>query len=117
VEAAGGTWEQDRYDPIVLTLSIDVAYQGREIPLMWQVEFDPFDERLKTAGERLERRGVEPDGDGWSSVIQKEFRKRFPKLAREFHDDSESSTCILWVESENACKALVELVWSMLVKK
>jgi hypothetical protein len=69
------------------------------------------------AGERLEKLGVESDGDGWSSVIQKKFRKRFPKLAKELHDDSESSTCVLWVESENACKALVGLVWSMLSKE
>jgi len=118
VEAAGGTWEEEeRYDPILLTVSSDATYEGREIPLMWQIEFDPFDERLEAAAERLERRGVEPDGDGWSSVIQKEFRKRFPKLARELHDDSESSTCVLWVESEKACKGLVGLVWPMLFKK
>ena len=115
--AAGGSWEDERYDPVFLTVNTGAAYDGREIPLMWQVEFDPFDERLEAAGERLERRGVDPDGDGWSSVIQKAFRKRFPRLARELHDDSESSTCVLWVESEHASKALVELVWSMLFKR
>lgn len=117
VADAGGTWEDERYDPILLTVSNGVSYKGRKIPPMWQVEFDPFDERMEAAGERLENRGVEPDGDGWSNVIQKRFRKRFPKLARELHDDSESSACVLWVESESACKALVELVWPMLLKK
>jgi len=116
VAAAGGTWEDERYDPILLTVSNDTLYEGRKIPLMWQIEFDPFDERLEAASKRLENRGIEPDGDGWSSVLQKAFKKRFPKLAGELHDDSESSTCVLWVESENACKALVELVWSMISK-
>jgi len=117
VAAAGGSWEEERYDPLLLTVSTGTTHDGREVPLSWQIEFDPFDERLEAAGERLERRGVEPDGDGWSSVIQKAFRKRFPKLARELHDDSETSTCVLWVESETACKRLVELIWSMLYKK
>jgi hypothetical protein len=114
---ADGTWEVERYDPILLTVSDDVSYRGRKIPLMWQLEFDPFDERLESAGERLESRGVEPDGDAWSSVIQKRFKKRFPKLAGELHDDSESSACVLWVESESACKTLLELVWWMLFMK
>ena len=37
---------------------------------MWQVEFDPFDERLEAAGKRLENRGVEPDGDGWKVAME-----------------------------------------------
>ena len=117
VADAGGTWEDERYDPILLSVSGDGSYKGRKIPLMWQVEFDPCDERLEAAGERLENRGLEADGDGWSSVIRKKFKKRFPKLAGELHDDSESSTCVLWVESESACRVLVELVWSMLFRK
>ncbi len=114
---AGGSWEDERYDPILLSVSDDVSYKGRKIQLVWQVEFDPFDERLEAAWERLEDRGVEPDGDGWSGVIHAKFKQRFPKLAGVLHDDSESSTCVLWVESERACKALVELVWSMLFRK
>jgi hypothetical protein len=108
------TWQDERYDPLLLTVS--PGYDGRETPFQWQIEFDPFDERLEAAGERLERRGIEPDSDAWSSVIQRAFRKRFPKLARELHDDSETSTCVLWVESEGACKRLVQLVWAMLFK-
>ena len=114
---ADGSWEDERYDPLFLRVSPDTSYDGPEIPIRWQIEFDPFDERLEAAGERLERRGIEPDSDAWSSVIQKAFRKRFPKLARELHDDSESSTCVLWVESESACKKLVKLIWSILFKK
>ncbi len=117
IATADGTWEEERYDPLLLTVSTGTTYQKREIPLMWQVEFDPFDERLEAAGERVEARGIEPDAYGWSDIIQKQFKKRFPKLAGELRDDSESSTCVLWVESETACKALVEVIWSLLFKK
>ncbi len=117
IEAADGIWEDERFDPLLLSVSTGTTYGGREIPLSWQIEFVPEDERLEAAGERLERRGIEPDGDGWSGVIRKEFKKRFPKLVGELHDDSESSTCVLWVESEKACKALVETIWGMVFKK
>jgi hypothetical protein len=92
----------------------DTSYQGRDIPLAWQIEFDPYDDRLAAANEKMEAAGIEPDGDGWSEVIQKEFGRRHPKLAREFHSDSESSTCVIWVESEKACRKLIEVVWSLM---
>ena len=117
VKEADGTWEDERYDPILLMVSEGGSYDGRSIPLMWQIEFDPFDDRLEVALERLQDSGLDPDGDVWSSLIQKRFRKRFPKFARELHCDSESGTCVLWVESEPACKALMELTWAMLFKK
>jgi hypothetical protein len=111
-KAEAGSWQDERFAPLLLSV-----YTGTEIPLVWQIEFDPFDERLLAAGERLERRGIEPDGDGWSSVIQRAFRKKFPKLAKELQDDSESSTCVLWVESERTCQILMKFLWSMLFKK
>src|SRR5262249_32274830 len=112
-----GMWEDERWDPILLTVMPDTSYEGRDIPLTWQIEFDPFDDRLETAGRRIEASGIEADGDGWSSVIEKEFSRRYPKLAGEFHSDSESSTCVVWVASESACRKLMELVWSLMHPK
>jgi hypothetical protein len=60
---------------------------------------------------------VPKKGDGWSGVIQRKFKKLLPRVAGGLHDDSEPSTCVLWVETESACKTLVELVWSLLSKK
>jgi len=117
VDAEDGMWEDERFDPILLTVMSGVEYEGRDIPLSWQIEFDPFDDRLGAANKKLESSGIEPDGDGWAEVIQKKFAKRYPKLAGELHSDSESSTCVLWVESENACQKLIELVWSMIYAK
>lgn len=112
-----GMWEDERFDPILLTVMSDVEYEGRDIPLSWQIEFDPFDDRLETVNEKLESSGIEADGDGWAEAIEKEFAKRYPKLAGELHSDSESSTCVLWVESEKTCQKLIELVWALIHAK
>jgi hypothetical protein len=117
VDDEDGMWEDERFDPILLTVISGVEYEGREIPLSWQIEFDPFDDRLETANEKLEASGIEPDGDGWAEHIESKFSKRYPKLADELHSDSESSTCVLWVESEKACQKLIELVWSLIYPK
>lgn len=117
VDDEDGMWEDERFDPILLTVMSGVEYEGRDIPLSWQIEFDPFDDRLETANEKLEASGIEPDGDGWAEYIENAFAKRYSKLADELHSDSESSTCVLWVESENACKKLIELVWSLIHPK
>jgi hypothetical protein len=116
VDAEGGIWESERFNPILLTVASGTSYRGCEIPLSWQIEFDPSDERFNAANAKLAAAGCEPDGDGWSIAVQARFMKRFPKQTKELHDDSESSTCVLWVESESACKALVEVVWSMLFR-
>ena len=112
-----GMWEYERFDPILLTVMSGVKYEGRDIPLSWQIEFDPYDDRLKSANKKLESSDIEPDGDGWAEFIEKEFAKRYPKLVGELHSDSESSTCVLWVESETTCKKLIELVWLLICLK
>ena len=117
VDDEDGMWEDERFDPILLTVMSGVEHEGRDIPLSWQIEFDPYDDRLKSANRKLESSDIEPDGDGWAEFIEKEFAKRYPKLADELHSDSESSTCVLWVESEGSCKKLIELVWSLIYLK
>ena len=112
-----GSWEERRFDPILLTVMSGVEYEGRAIPLSWQIEFDPSDDRLEAANEKLESSGIGPDGDGWAEVIEKEFAKRYPKLAGELHSDSESSICVLWVESEKTCQKLIAVVWSLIYSK
>jgi hypothetical protein len=117
IDAEDGMWEDERFDPILLTVMSGTSYRGRKIPLAWQIEFDPSDEHMKAANQKLEASSVEPDGDGWAEVIEKELARHHPIIAGELHSDSESSTCVLWVESENACKKLIELVWSLIYAK
>jgi hypothetical protein len=61
--------------------------------------------------------GNEPDGGGWAELIEKEFTKRYPKQVNEFDSDSETSTCVVSVQSEDACKKLVSLIWSLIYAK
>ncbi len=114
VEDGDGMWEDDRWEPILLTVMSGTSYGSRDIPLAWQIEFDPYDDRLEAASEKLEASGVEPDGDGWAEFIVQRFTTRYPKLAAELHSDSESSICVLWVESEKTCKKLTELLWALI---
>ncbi|HYE20237.1 MAG TPA: hypothetical protein VEA69_17445 [Tepidisphaeraceae bacterium] len=114
VEDEGGSWEEDRWDPILLTVIGGTVLEGREIPLAWQIEFDPYDDRLEAARKELSAGGVEPDGYAWAERITAELTKNHPEVTAELHEDSEMSTCVVWVESEAACKALIETTWGLL---
>jgi hypothetical protein len=109
-----GMWEDDSWDPILLTVMAGTSYNGRDIPLSWQIEFQPADARLEQANKAIEDRGLEPDGYGWAKLIGDAFTKDHPELAEELHfGDTEIATCVVWVESESTCKTLMEVTWSL----
>lgn len=113
-----GFWEDERWSPILLTAMSDTEFDGREIPIAWQIEFDPFDESLEEANADLEDRGIEPDGYGWGESIQQTIRKMNPGLANRLHTtDCESETCVIWVESEEDCRALLETAWKLIFRE
>lgn len=60
-----GSWEDERWSPLVVTAMSGTEYQGRTLPIAWQIEFDPSDEACEVASARLEEQGIEPDGYGW----------------------------------------------------
>jgi hypothetical protein len=93
-----GIWEHNRWEPILLTVMKGTSYEGRDIPLAWQIEFEPSDDR---------------DGDDWSEIIRDEFLTQHPQRVNELHLDAESSTCVIWVESEEACRCLLNVVWPL----
>src|SRR5262245_21637073 len=104
-----GFWEDERWPPILVTAMSGTEHRGREIPVAWQIEFDPSDDELESANTRLREKGVEPDGYGWGVYIQKLIQKSDPELAKKLHiTDCETDTCVLWVESEADCRALLE---------
>jgi hypothetical protein len=115
--AEDGMWESERFEPILLMVMAGTSYGGREVPLAWQIEFEPEDAPFAPDSAKLATLGIQPGGDGWAEVIGKRFAKKYRRLAEELHSDSESSTCVLWVESEVACKKLVALVWSLIYPK
>jgi hypothetical protein len=113
VEQNDGLWDDDRWKPILLTVMSDTSSGSRKIRLSWQLEFDPYAKPFKAAGKRLlEANGVEPDGDAWTNLIQREFAKHYPGLVDELDSDSETSTCVMQVQSEETCRKLLELIWS-----
>jgi len=112
LEAGDGVWEDQRWSPVLLTAITGTEYEGREIPVAWQIEFDPSDEALGTANTKLSANGVTPDGYGWGEFIQKTIRKANPALAKRLHNsDCELATCVIWVESEDDCRTVLEATW------
>lgn len=110
-----GVWEDERWSPILVTAMSGTEYNGRSIPVAWQIEFDPSDDDLEAASARLQKRGIEPDGYSWGEYIQSTIREGNPALAARLHlTDCETDTCVIWVESEEECRALLEATWKLL---
>src|SRR5688572_16711178 len=115
LEDAGGIWEDDRWSPILLTAMSGTALNGREIPVAWQIEFDPSDDALEAANARLEASGTDPDGYGWGEHIRKVVGKSDAALAERLHlTDCGTDTCVIWVESDQDCRALIETAWKLI---
>jgi len=114
-----GEWETERFAPLRLLVMPAAKSRSGKSALDWQLELDIDlnDKQYASAGEKIKAVGNEPDGDGWTELVEKEFTKRYPKLAREFDSDSETATCVVSVKSEEACKKLLELVWSLIYSK
>jgi len=110
-----GEWVDERWHPLRLTVMGDTVYGDRDIPLAWQIEFEPADCQSRVALKQIKRLGHEPDGYGWSEFIKTEFAKRFPDEVGELHlSDTELATCVIWVESEGVCRKLTELAWQLI---
>jgi hypothetical protein len=111
----GGIWEDDRWSPILLTAMKDTLYGGREIPLAWQIEFQPHDDVFEAANSKIQNLGVEPDGYGWSNVLQSVIAEHHPEIVDDLHfGDTETGTCVVWVESEDVCRLLIQVAWSLI---
>ena len=102
-----GIWEDKRWRPILVTAMKGTSYCGRDIPLAWQIEFEPDDEAFEVPNKSIQNGGVEPDGYGWCNVIQSMIAKYHPEIVGELHCDAETATCVIWVESERVCRILV----------
>jgi hypothetical protein len=109
-----GFWEDERWSPIRLTAMSGTEFEGRQIPVAWQVEFDPSDEDLAAASARLEAMGFPPDGYGWCEYVVRAVQKTDPALAERLRtSDCETDTCVIWVESDEDCRRLLEATWKL----
>ena len=99
-EDGDGFWEDERWSPIMLTAMSGTEFEVREIPIAWQIEFDPSVDDFEAANAKLEEMEIEPDGYGPGEYIPKAIRKSNPGLAKRLHTtDCETDTCVIWVES------------------
>jgi hypothetical protein len=118
LEEGDGFWEDDRWSPILLTAMSGTEFNGCEIPIAWQIEFDPSEDGFEPANAKLEEMGIEPDGYGWGEYVQKTIRRANPALAKRLHTtDCETGTCVIWVESGEDCRALLEATWKLIFKE
>jgi len=107
------TWTTHDWAPIELSVIAGTTYDGRDIPLAWQIEFDPYAPAFEAANAKIADLGLEPNGYGWSTLIDTVIRKHHPALADELrHGDTEASACVVWAESEETCRHLVDVVWT-----
>jgi hypothetical protein len=93
----------------------DTVYRGRPIPLAWQIEFEPAGSGFEAANEKLAALGVDPDGYGWATLIQRVAEKYYPEMAKELQfGDTEGSACVVWVESEDMSRQLIQMTWRLI---
>ena len=110
-----GMWDDDRWAPIHLTVMKGTSYDGRDIPLAWQIAFEPFGEDFANANAKIKELGVEPDGYGWGNVLNSVITEYHPEIVDELQfGDCEIATCVVWVESEKTCKTLIQVAWSLI---
>ncbi len=115
LEEGDGFWEDERWSPILLTAMSDTNFEGRDIPIAWQIEFDPSEEYFEEVNAKLRKLGIEPDGYGWAEYIQKTIQDSNPGLANRLNaTDCEMSTCVIWVETAEDCRALLEETWKLI---
>jgi hypothetical protein len=109
------TWTSHVWAPIELTVMAGTEYAGREIPMAWQIEFEPNGPGFEEPNAKLSEMGLDPDGYGWSSLIASVMKKYHPEVADELqYGDTEESACVIWVESEKTCRRLVEVAWTLI---
>jgi hypothetical protein len=115
LEDGDGFWEDERWSPIMLTAMAGTEFERREIPIAWQIEFDPSEDDFGAANAKLEEMGIEPDGYCWGEYIQQRIGRANPALVKRLHTtDCESGTCVIWVESAEDCRVLLEATWKLI---
>jgi hypothetical protein len=114
LEVGDGFWEDLRWNPLVLTLMSGTSINGRDVPLAWQIEFEPGDDAFDSANELLAEKDIEPDGYGWGEAIKIAMQEKHPEVSQLHFDDCEEEACVIWTESEEDCRKLLEVTWKLL---
>jgi hypothetical protein len=109
------TWEMPGWSPFQVVAMTGTVYKKRAIPLAWQLEFDPFDDAFAAANKELFEADDDHDGYAWADLLAAAVARSAPALSEVLNiTDSETSTCVIWTESEDACRLLCETAWSLI---
>jgi sugar lactone lactonase YvrE len=103
-------WETDAFDPVRLSVQGGTTYDGRVIDLAWQIEFEPEAVAGSVGAALIDSLSGDADGDAWTAIIFDTVVARHPDLKNELRSDSELATCVIWVETESACRRVLEVV-------
>ena len=57
-----GEWGSNYWHPVHLTVLGGIRYKNRDIPLCWQIEFDPSDSHFEEINEKLDTPKAKVDG-------------------------------------------------------
>ena len=107
-------WEMPGWSPLRVLPIAGTVYTGRPTPLAWQLEFDPFDDAYASANARLFDPDDGADGTAWAELLASAVAQSAPTLGEQLNvDDAESSDCVIWTESEDACRLMSETAWKL----
>lgn len=100
-----GIWENSVLMPFYLS-ALEVVHKGKNI-FSYQVEFNCNDE-IGKINQLLIKNEIELDGYGWEMFIRKFLKENNEEFEKRIFGDSESETCVLWVENTNDYKFLIK---------
>lgn len=93
------TWESDHWSPVQLSVIGGTSYNGRDIEQSWQIEYEPED----------------CDGYDFLDRVLAAVAERDPEIENELHcDDTEDAAVVIWAESEDVCRRLMTIIWSLI---
>jgi len=95
-----GYWEDDNYDPIFLSVE-EVMYKGKKTPT-FQISFPKL--------EDFEGIG----GCAWEAIITHYAQEIKADLAKSIRSKSVEKECILWVETEQQYKQMLNIIAELL---
>ena len=103
------TWQDDQFEPLLITAMGGTLMGERPVPLVWQIEFEPaaFDDA--PGKERVLALGHDDDGYGWTALILSAFVRRYPASAPFVRSDEELATCVICAEQTDVFEQLVEV--------
>ncbi len=88
-------WKYDDFSPFNITISN--GFHKGKARTRYQIDFCPYEEFDKL-NQHIEGLGFEADGYGWTDYMLEYISETAPALSKVVFEDSETETCVLYVE-------------------